>query len=235
LVKHKGQKIKLVLADTFDAATREVGDSLRTSLAKEGPDTNTAGCLRPKASGMISDIIIPVLRSNPLLAAMMGTCAGSRSCKPTFHEIRTQHLHLDSFLLPSYPISLPDIPEQPCPETSCLPLSPVISAPDTKTPSFVIHTYRPPFLHPPPPFSLPLSPFLPLYPLSPSPHTVIRMYEGGHPGAHVHACVHSVTYVRGYLCVCECLCVCACVCVRVCECVCMGVRVCVCVCVCECE
>ncbi len=51
-----------------------------TSLANDGPDRNTAGCLRHSASGMSSDIIAPVPTSRPLLTQMIGTCAGSRSC-----------------------------------------------------------------------------------------------------------------------------------------------------------
>ena len=51
-----------------------------TSFAKDGPDRNTAGCLRPSASGMSSDIIAPVPTSRPLLTQMMGTFGGRNAC-----------------------------------------------------------------------------------------------------------------------------------------------------------
>ena len=60
-----------------------------TSLANDGPDRNTAGCLRHSASGMSSDIIAPVPTSRPLLTQMMGTCGGSRSCTPTAAIVRS--------------------------------------------------------------------------------------------------------------------------------------------------
>ncbi len=53
-----------------------------TSLANEGPDKNTAGCLRPSADGMTSDMSCPVLASTPLLTLMMGTSGGRMSLIP---------------------------------------------------------------------------------------------------------------------------------------------------------
>lgn len=58
---------------TLEAATTPVGCSVMTSLAKEGPDMKTEGCLRPSTSTISSDIILPVPTSKPLLTEMMGT------------------------------------------------------------------------------------------------------------------------------------------------------------------
>jgi hypothetical protein len=46
-----------------------------TSLAKEGPDRKTAGCLRSSALGTTSLIISPLPTSSPLLTQMIGTCS----------------------------------------------------------------------------------------------------------------------------------------------------------------
>ena len=80
---------------TLEAATMPVGRRLMTSLAKEGPDRKAQGCLRPSTSGMISDIILPVPTSRPLLTDRMGTSWGSSSCRgsvgvPEWPPVRLQ-------------------------------------------------------------------------------------------------------------------------------------------------
>ena len=75
------QDTLLLPAHTLEAATMPVGRRLMTSLAKEGPDRKAQGCLRPSTSGMISDIILPVPTSRPLLTDRMGTSWGSSSCR----------------------------------------------------------------------------------------------------------------------------------------------------------
>ncbi len=71
---HTGYKL------TLEAATTPVGCSVITSLAKEGPDMKTHGCLRPNTSTTSSDIILPVPTSRPLLTEMIGTSCGNMSC-----------------------------------------------------------------------------------------------------------------------------------------------------------
>ena len=72
-------------------------------------------------------------------------------------------------------------------------------------------------------------------------YAMLMVYELVSVGWHatvvcVLVCLHTFTYMPGYVgvrvYVCVCVCVRACVCVRVCVCVC--VRVCACVCVCTC-
>ena len=76
-----GQDALLLSAHTLEAATIPVGRKFMTSLAKEGPDRKAQGCLRPSTSGMISDIILPVPTSRPLLTDRIGTWWGSSSCR----------------------------------------------------------------------------------------------------------------------------------------------------------
>ena len=71
----------LIHTQTLLAATTTVGRRSMTSRAKEGPDRNTAGCLRCSAEGMISDIICPVATSSPLLTLMIATSGGSTPCE----------------------------------------------------------------------------------------------------------------------------------------------------------
>ena len=63
----------------FDAATKPVGCLSMTSLAKLGPERKAAGCRRPRAWGINSDIMLPVPSSRPLLTEIMGTSGGRRS------------------------------------------------------------------------------------------------------------------------------------------------------------